>query len=807
MSEKINGYVSNVIYHNETNGYSVLELETEDDDVTLVGNLMEVSEGEFLEAEGSFVDHPSYGVQFKFETARVTVPQGGLALERYLSSGAIKGIGKALAERILKKFGEDTLRIMEEEPERLAEIKGISAAKAQKIGSQIAEKTEMRNAMMFLSQYGISLKMGARIYERYGDSLYQVLQNNPYQLADDIRGIGFTIADEIAARTGFEKNSPFRLQSGILYTLNQASGQGHCYLPRDILIREAARLLGVPAEDLDENLLALVMDKKLVIRRNIVHDHGDMGNPGPDSGGTAKDKQLRNVTDGIPAADRKKEEDYDPLVGPDPNTAAGVAAGIFSDGTNDRIEEDVYSSQMYFLELSLARMLTELNIRTDDDLTRIDADIARIEKADALELDPLQKKAIESAASHAIMVLTGGPGTGKTTTINTMIRYFQTKRKRIVLAAPTGRAAKRMTEATGYEASTIHRLLEVSGGVEEDEGDHAAHFERNADNPLDADVVIIDEMSMVDIYLMHALVSALTPGTRLVLVGDRNQLPSVGPGSVLRDIIESGAFPVICLTHIFRQAQESDIVLNAHHIINGEAVPLDKESRDFFFIRTDQIPQVQKILVALVAKRLPPYVHADSRDIQVLAPMRKGPLGVAMLNQILQKYLNPEQAGRRERETGHGLFREGDKVMQIKNDYQMQWTITGRRGVIAQEGTGVFNGDIGTLVRINPVDENVTVEFDEGREATYSFQQLDELELAYATTIHKAQGSEYPAVVIPLLGGPRMLMTRNLLYTAVTRARGCVVIAGSEETFRQMVDNKMEENRFTSLADRIVELC
>ncbi|MEE0954807.1 MAG: ATP-dependent RecD-like DNA helicase [Eubacterium sp.] len=747
MSEKISGYVSNVIYHNETNGYSVLELETEDDDVTLVGNLMEVSEGEFLEAEGSFVDHPNYGVQFKFETARVTVPQGGLALERYLSSGAIKGIGKALAERILKKFGEDTLRIMEEEPERLAEIKGISAAKAQKIGAQIAEKTGMRNAMMFLTQYGISLKMGARIYERYGDSLYQVIQNNPYQLADDIRGIGFAIADEIASRTGFEKNSPFRIRSGILYTLNQASGQGHCYLPRDILVREASRMLDVPPEELNENLIALVMDKKLVIRRNIIHD---------------------------PQA--------------------------------ECVEEDVYSSQMYFLELSLARMLTELNIQTDDDLTRIDADIARIEKADKLELDTLQKQAIEMAASHAVMVLTGGPGTGKTTTINTMIRYFQIKKKRIALAAPTGRAAKRMTEATGYEASTIHRLLEVSGGVEEDESDHAAHFERNADNPLDADVVIIDEMSMVDIYLMYALVSALTPGTRLILVGDRNQLQSVGPGSVLRDIIRCGVFPVICLTHIFRQAQESDIVLNAHRINNGEEVPLENESRDFFFIKSDQVAQIQKILVALVAKRLPPYVHADSRDIQVLTPMRKSPLGVAMLNQILQKYLNPEKPGRRERETAHGLFREGDKVMQIKNDYQLQWTITGRKGAIAQEGTGVFNGDIGTLTRIDPVNENLTVEFDEGKEVTYPFQQLDELELAYATTIHKAQGSEYPAVVIPLLGGPRMLMTRNLLYTAVTRAKGCVVIVGSDETFRQMINNKMEDNRFTSLADRILEV-
>lgn len=740
MSETIKGYVSNVIFHNEENGYSVLQLEVEHEgEVTLVGNLMEVHTGEYLEAEGSYVDHPSYGIQFKFSAAKIRVPDGGEALLRYLSSGAVKGIGKALAKRIIAKFGEDTLRIMEEEPERLSEIRGISEKKAVKIGSEIQERQEMQNAMLFLSQYGISLRMGARIYEKYQNMLYKVLARNPYQLAEDIQGIGFTIADEIAAKTGFEKDSPFRIQSGILYTLSQAAQQGHCYLPEEVLLREASRLLGTAKEQVQDQLLGLFIDKKLYLQ---------------------KDEEMRKI----------------------------------------------YSQQMYFLELSLARMLIERNVRTEEDPDKILQGLQRMEKDTTLKLDDLQKEAVLSAATHAIMILTGGPGTGKTTTINSMIRYFQLTNQKILLAAPTGRAARRMKETTGYEASTIHRLLEISGGVHEERPDALPHFERNEENPLDADVVIIDEMSMVDLYLMHALIRAIKIGTRVIFVGDQNQLPSVGPGSILRDLIKSEAFPVIYLTHIFRQAKRSDIVVNAHKINNGEEISLDNASRDFFFIHATEVVNVQKILAALVAKRLPPYVHTRSRDIQVLTPMRKTPLGVIALNQLLQNYLNPGGKGKREKDTPHGLFREGDKVMQIKNNYQLPWEIREKNGILIEEGMGIFNGDIGILKRIDREDESVLVEFEEGREVTYSYSQLEELELAYATTIHKAQGSEYPAVVIPLLGGPRLLMTRNLLYTAVTRAEACVVLVGSEETFRQMIRNKREENRYTSLAERIGDL-
>ena len=429
--------------------------------------------------------------------------------------------------------------------------------------------------------------------------------------------------------------------------------------------------------------------------------------------------------------------------------------------------------------------------------------IERIEKESGIVLDEGQRQAVAKAAENGLMILTGGPGTGKTTTINTMIRYFEGEGLEIALAAPTGRAAKRMTEATGHEASTVHRLLELSGAV--DESSANVRFERNAENPLEADVIIVDEMSMVDIHLMHALLLAVVPGTRLILVGDMHQLPSVGPGSVLKDMIQSGAFPVVELATIFRQARESDIVVNAHKIQKGESVRLDNKSRDFFFLKRQEIPVIQKVILTLISRKLPPYVGAAPQEIQVLTPMRKGPLGVERLNELLQKYLNPPAAGKPEKETGSGIFRQGDKVMQVKNNYQLEWEVRDSHGIALQKGMGVFNGDLGVITSINPYAELLTVLYDENRSVDYTFKQLDELELAYATTIHKAQGSEYPAVIIPLLGGPRMLMTRNLLYTAVTRARKCVVITGSQETFQAMIENEMEENRYTTLAERIRE--
>ena len=703
------------------------------DEITCVGSFQSVHEGEYLEAEGQYSTHATYGQQFKAEQYWIKIPQNGLALERYLGSGAVKGIGAALAARIVRRFGDDTLRIMEEEPERLAEIKGISDRKAREIGEQMIEKSQMQNAMIFLSQYGISLTLGIKIYNQYQDTLYRILRENPYKLAEDIQGVGFKIADEIAGRVGIRTDSEYRIRSGLYYTLSQASAQGHMYLPKEELLYRTSELLGVEREVLGKYLMDMAIDRKIIMK-----------------------------------------------------------------------EENVYTSQSYFLELNTARMLQELNIVCENAEEGIEKRIAMIEAKDGITLDIMQRKAVAAAVRNGLMILTGGPGTGKTTTINTMIRYFESEDMDIFLAAPTGRAAKRMTEATGYEASTIHRLLELSGVVEESSAN--VRFERNEDNPLEADVIIIDEMSMVDIHLMHALLSAIVPGTRLILVGDMNQLPSVGPGSVLRDMIRAKAFPVVELTRIFRQASESDIVVNAHKIHAGQTVSLDNHSRDFFFLQRNDVRVIQKVILTLVSQKLPKYTDARPQDIQVLSPMRKGPLGVESLNEILQRYLNPPGPDKAERENGRGVFREGDKVMQIKNNYQLEWEIRGKHGIAAQRGMGVFNGDLGVITSINSFGELLTVEYEEGRFVDYTFKQLDELELAYATTIHKAQGSEYPAVVIPLLGGPKMLMTRNLLYTAVTRARKCVVLTGSADTFQAMIDNQTEENRYTTLSQRIGEL-
>lgn len=733
--------MEHIIFRNEENGYTVCVVNWEGEEVTCVGVFSYISEGELIEAQGSYTEHATYGKQFKVETYQIKIPQDTAALERYLGSGAIKGIGAALAARIIRHFGADTLRIMEEEPERLAEIKGISSRKAQEIGVQLAEKSEMRNAMIFLQQYGISLALGAKIYNQYGDTMYQVLQENPYKLAEDIQGVGFKIADEIAAKAGIAGNSEHRVRSGLFYVLAQATTEGHVYLPKQVLFGRGRDLLGVEEELLEKCLMDLAIERKVILKEL------------PDASG-----QTRQI---------------------------------------------VYSSQYYYLELNVARMLHDLNISCEEDEVRIDRRIRKLEKNEDISLDDLQREAVREAVRNGLFILTGGPGTGKTTTINAIIRYFESEGMDILLAAPTGRAAKRMTEATGFEASTIHRLLELSGGME----DESAHvrFERNEQNPLEADVIIIDEMSMVDIFLMHALLSAVLPGTRLVLVGDMNQLPSVGSGSVLKDLIHSRCFHVVELTTIFRQATESDIVVNAHKIHRGEKVTLDNKSRDFFFLKRYDVNVILKVIVTLIQQKLPRYVDANPMDIQVLTPMRKGVLGVENLNSILQRFLNPPSPDKAEKETARGIFREGDKVMQIRNNYQLEWEIRGKHGIAAESGMGVFNGDLGTVREINPYSELLTVEFEEGRFVDYEFKQLEELELAYAVTIHKSQGSEYPAVIIPLLGGPRLLMTRNLLYTAVTRARRCVTLVGSDVTFQAMIDNKIEQSRYTTLALRIRE--
>ena len=742
MEETIEGYVDHIIYQNRDNGYTVACLFSQGEEITCVGNFRFLNEGETIRVRGVYTTHPSYGRQFSVSSYESVIPQDSLAMERYLGSGAIKGIGAALAARIVRKFGEDTLRIIEEEPERLAEVKGISERKAREIGEQVEEKADLRRAMMFLQQYGISQNLGMKIYRQYGQEMYRVLKENPYKMAEDIPGVGFKIADEIAARVGIHTDSDYRIRSGILYILLQASGEGHIYLPKEVLLKRGRELLGVKEEYMEKHLADLSIDRKIVVREI-------------------------------------KREGMESQTG-------------------------IYASQYYQIELHVAQMLHTLNLQDSVQEDVLEEKIKRIQKASRIELDEKQQEAVRECVKNGLLVITGGPGTGKTTTINAIIRYFEMEDLDICLAAPTGRAAKRMTETTGYEAKTIHRLLELTGGPEQ--AQENIRFERNAQNPLEADVIIIDEMSMVDVFLMHALLSAIVPGTRLILVGDVNQLPSVGPGSVLKDIISSGCFPVVELVKIFRQASQSDIVVNAHKINQGVPVILDNKSRDFFFLKRYDANVIISIVITLIQKKLPGYVEASPYEIQVLTPMRKGLLGVERLNGILQQYLNPPSKEKKEREHGQGLFREGDKVMQIKNNYQLEWEIRGNYGIPVEKGVGVFNGDTGVIREINEFAETITVEFEEKRFAEYSFKQLEELELAYAITIHKAQGSEYPAVVIPLLQGPRMLMNRNLLYTAVTRARKCVTLVGDEKTFYEMENNKMEQSRYTALDVRIKEI-
>ena len=736
MVETVTGYVGHIVFRNEENGYTVFHLENDDGEVTCVGNFNFINEGEMLELTGEYVNHNVYGTQLKVSSHVVKEPEDLVSIERYLGSGAVKGVGAALAGRIVKKFKEDTFRIIEEEPERLAEVKGISERKAREIAEQVEEKKDMRKAMIYLQKYGISTRLAAKIYQYYGMRVYKVLEENPYQLADNIEGVGFKTADEIAARIGIHTDSDYRIKSGLFYTLQQAVGEGHIYLPEEVLVRRAGELLGVEIQDVSKHVMDLCIEKKTV---------------------------MKEGEDGI----------------------------------------RIYPAHYYYLELNTAKMLHDLNIDCEMPEDMMERRLRKVEENEQIELDEMQHKAVIESIKHGLLVLTGGPGTGKTTTINTMIRFFDSEGMSILLAAPTGRAAKRMTEATGYEAQTIHRLLEVN--VNPEETDSAGGFMRNRQNPLEADVIIIDEMSMVDLPLMHALLSAVVPGTRLVLVGDVDQLPSVGPGSVLKDIIISECFPVVTLTRIFRQAGESDIVVNAHKINAGEPVVLDNKSRDFFFLRRQDADTIIGVAIMLIQKKLPGYVGAQPSEIQVMTPTRKGLLGVERLNTILQRYLNPQDPKKAEQEINGRLFREGDKVMQIKNNYQLEWEVTTKFGLTVDKGVGVFNGDMGVIREINQYTENIEVEFDEGRRVKYGFDAVEELELAYAITVHKSQGSEYPAVIIPLLQGPRLLYNRNLLYTAVTRAKKCLTIIGSDTVFQEMIQNKNEQARYTSLAERIRE--
>lgn len=751
---QIKGYVEKIIYTNSDNGHTILDvsltsdeikrLQAEcpdyaddiDEEMVCVGTLHLINAGEYVVFNGDFTVHQTYGLQFKVTSYEESRPEDMDSIERYLGSGAIKGVGPALAARIVRHFKMDTFRVIEENPEELSQVKGISNRMAMEIADQVAEKKGMRNAMLFLGKLGIGMNLAVKIYKEYGEKVYEIIENNPYKLADDMEGVGFKIADEIAKNSGMELDSPFRIKSGILYALTAAVSAGHTYYPMDALIEEAGRLLGVFIAKPEEILTDLMIDRKVMVRD----------------------------VDGIKA---------------------------------------VYLYSVYHTELAIAHRLFALKFEDMPDEKAFDKDLHSIEKEENITLESMQREAVRASAGSGIVVITGGPGTGKTTTINTIIRYFERKGMDIMLAAPTGRAAKRMTEATGHEAQTIHRMLELSG-ILSDEISNAS-FERNETNPLETDVVIIDEMSMVDIFLMNSLLKAIADGTRLILVGDANQLPSVGPGNVLKDIIASGCFNTVRLAKIFRQEEAGDIVVNAHKINEGELFEIGPSSRDFPFIRRTDANAIINALVTLVKVKLPAYTDCSPNDVQVLTPTRKGSLGVERLNNVLQQYLNPPSNSKVEKEIGSIIFREGDKVMQIKNNYKIPWEVRGRNGIPIETGMGVFNGDMGIVDNINLYLSEMTVRFDEERYVTYTFKETDELEHAYAVTVHKSQGSEYPAVVLPLLDGPRMLMNRNILYTAVTRARKCICIVGSEQTFYNMISNENEQKRFSSLDIRIKE--
>ncbi len=737
---EITGYVENIIFRNPDNGYTVLDYVTDDMLITATGIFPTIGEGENLLLRGDYVDHPVYGKQFKATSYEAVAPTDEASMERYLGSGAIRGIGPKLAARIIKTFGADTFRIIEEEPERLEEVKGISLGKAMEISDQIVGAKDIRNAMIFLDKYGLHGNTAIKIYNRFGNDVYNVIQSNPYRIADEVSGIGFKTADEIAGQVGIKVDSEFRIKGGIQYVLGQGAGYGHTYLPIETLIDMAVDLLKVDAESVEAQIMNLAMDKKVIIKR---------------------------MTD-----DTKQ----------------------------------VYSRSFYRMEESIAGMLKELNLTYKADRADLEKVIRRIEKDESFELDELQKDAVIAAAEHGFFVLTGGPGTGKTTTITTMIHIFEEEGYNIFLAAPTGRAAKRMSEATGYEARTIHRMLEVSGKMgDDDDATSFAKFDRNEENPLECDVIIIDEMSMVDVSLMYSLLKAISVGTRLILVGDMHQLPSVGPGNVLKDILASNQFTSVTLEKIFRQAQESDIVMNAHRIHKGEHMVLDNKSKDFFFLKRNDADTIISVMLTLIKEKLPKYVDANVSDIQVLTPTRKGLIGVERLNGILQQDLNPPSTKKNEWKGETRTFREGDKVMQIRNDYQLEWEVKGNYNITLEKGVGVFNGDVGIIKEINDWSKSIIVEFEEGRTVTYPFASLDELELAYAITIHKSQGSEYPAVVMPIMEGPKMLMNRNILYTAITRAKKCVTMVGDADVYYSMIDNVSQAKRYSGLKDRIDE--
>lgn len=735
----LEGTVEDVIFHNDDNGYAVFDFKSDDgDEIICVGTVPQIRRGDMLKLTGGMVIHPTYGLQFKVEFYERVVPTTAVAIEKYLSSGIVKGIGPKTAKKIVDKFGASTFYVIEEKFDRLVEIKGITYDKALAVHNSFCSQRDIRKVMLYLQEFGVTPAFAMKVYKKYGYRTIDIIKENPYRMAEDIAGIGFKTADRIAYSMGIPTDSPNRVKSGIKYILSESLLDGNVFMPKDSLIRQAGEILSVDEEMVDNCLRELQIEHK-VFNENI-------------------------------------------------------------DGT-----DAVYLMTMYYTEISAAKKLLELSFFHDDaDLRKIDDKIDAVEDLSGICLAKQQRTAVIEAMREGVLVITGGPGTGKTTIIHTIIQIFKSSGMEVVLAAPTGRAAKRMTETTGIEAKTIHRMLGVAYA---DDDNGRQKFDKNETEPIEADVIIIDEVSMVDMQLFNNLLKAIEPGTRLILVGDANQLPSVAAGNVLKDIIKSEKIKVVRLTEIFRQARESAIITNAHKINSGEEPVMNGKNTDFFFVNAQYAPKVPGKIVELITKRLPKFTGVDSfSDMQVLTPMRKGDIGAAGLNKTLQKALNPPSDGKKEYETSSCTFREGDKVMQIKNNYNISWKIENRLGKVIDDGTGIYNGDMGIIKSINKQAETITVLFDDMRQAVYEFTALDELELAYAVTIHKSQGSEYPVVIIPIHSGPPMLMSRNLLYTAVTRAKKFVIIVGLKSSVNRMVANDREVSRYSGFAYRLETL-
>ncbi|HHU89563.1 MAG TPA: ATP-dependent RecD-like DNA helicase [Clostridiaceae bacterium] len=731
--EQIKGTICNVRYTNTKSGYSVCDLKTDNTQITLVGIMPMLVEGENIVATGEYVTHPEYGRQFKVQQCERSIPTLEEEIVQYLSSGFIKGLGKKTAINIVEKFKDKTFEIFQFDPHRLADVKGISPEKALLFGQAFLEHEHMRNIIMFMQKYGVSSEIAAKIWSRFGIRAENEVRQNPYRLAEPDIGLSFSICDRIALSQGIEPTNLERLKSALLYVLSAGTTKGHTYLPKNELIKLGVKLTKVSEELLDNAFDSLLLEEMIFVERQY-----------PDR---------------------------------------------------------VYSEEMIKAERYVARKLTGLNTERDDYWIK-DCDnlIKAYEREHNVYLDTIQKEAIKCALSNRICVITGGPGTGKTTIIRTLIEIFESKGLSVVLAAPTGRAAKRVSETSGYEAKTIHRLLEVGYSIEENE---KPYFMRNEDNPVLADVMIIDEASMIDIVMMEALMKAFSWEASLILVGDSDQLPSVGPGKVLSDIIECGTFPVVKLKTIYRQTEESSIITNAHLINQGNMPAVNEEEGDFFFIPRLSGRDVINCITSLCTNHINKQFGIDANDIQVISPMRKGDTGVRNLNNVLQEVLNPESEDKPQKLFGNTMFRLGDRVMQIRNDYSLPWTLTDKDGFIS-EGLGVYNGDMGVITDIDFKAELITVRFDDNRVCEYKFDRLESLEHAFATTVHKSQGTEFPAVIISLFGVPKSLACRNLLYTAVTRAKKLVVLVGNPTIMEEMIRNTNERERYSGLKERLM---